>query len=103
MKNVRFYIPKGAQWGSLAVASKYSTGPAAQFRNLLLDVAGGFTHWDAQGVWKNEQGRIFDEPVTVYEVFSDKAHGLRNLAKWFRSVTSEESVLFVIDNNPEFI
>lgn len=103
MHNIRFYIPKNAVWASLAVADRYSTGPAVQFRHLLAGKVGGFTQWDAQGVWKNEQGRVYDEPVTVFEVFSDNAHGLRNLAKWFRSNTGEESVLFVLDNQPEFI
>lgn len=63
-------------------------------KSWLAEEFGGYTAYDAQGGWRNDDGDLVEESVTVYEivapstadgghvynVFSDLAHGVKHMS-----------------------
>ena len=78
----------------------------------IADIAGGFTATPAVGGWKNAQGELIVEPVTVFDIaLADDAsyssdHGvgaIRQLATHIRRELDQDCVYLEIDGVVEYV
>lgn len=78
---------------------------ADEIKRALSEKFGGYTTYDAQGGWINEEGELIDEPVKVYETYTDNARYsvFRSIAHNVRVTTGEDAVMFTINNESHFI
>jgi hypothetical protein len=63
----------------------------------LAHAFGGFTATAGRGAWINAEGRLFAEPVTVYDVAideedDDEAEKLLRIAQWLKAEARQEAV-----------
>lgn len=73
----------------------------------LMQEFGGFTYWNAQGAWKSDNGRVYKEPVTVYEVayegYENHDLTIRGIAVAVGRLAEQEAVFVIIDGNAEIL
>lgn len=100
----RIYIPSKDRAGRPlgVIASKFAT----QAKLLLSSLGGGYTAYEAVGGWNGSHGLI-EESVTVVECFrhlrQEQAEQVRELARQWCRILNQESVMIMIDSQPEFI
>ena len=81
----------------------------AYIAGSLAGIFGGFTSWDGQGAWNDNSGKLYAEPVRVYQVAyaADPdlraADTLRMLARDFKRQADQIAVFIIIDGESEFI
>lgn len=71
-----------------------------------IDAFGGCTVVKGDGHWKNDNGKLYSEPVKVVSVYSGKQQDivdLQHIARQYKQAAKQEAVLMAIDGNPEFI
>jgi len=99
---VRFYFPKQDNDGCPTDMDKVKA--------WFLDTVGGLTLYDGRGVWKNAEGKVYDEPVTIVEILLPSTdagfatvHELIDVAYWFKTEYKQESVCYAVDGGAVFI
>lgn len=62
----------------------------------LITKFGGFTRTEAVGGWRNEQGKVFHDKTTIFEVVGDfPPQDIFNTAEYLKAKFNQESVLVV--------
>ena len=99
---VRFYFSKQDNDGHLVDTDKVK----ARF----LDIVGGLTLYDGCGAWKNAEGKVYDEPVTIVEILLPSTdagfttvYELAYVAYWFKTEYKQESVCYAVDGEAVFV
>jgi hypothetical protein len=68
----------------------------AALRDRLLEAFGGLTASDGRGIWRDPSGRVYDEPVTRYDVAMAPSNAnvarLRDIAAELAKLASQEAV-----------
>jgi hypothetical protein len=62
--NIRLIIPNQYDNGSNGY---HHADPIGLYGKRIADIAGGFTSWTGIGGWKDSQGVLESEPVTIVE------------------------------------
>jgi hypothetical protein len=73
------------------------------FEILILDSAGGFTRDEAEGAWKDAEGRIHREKVFRYHVHGMEPAQAQEIAMAYRFQLNQDTFLIEIDGRPLFI
>lgn len=90
-RKYRFYIGldgKEANAGPIPVDEAKSRLNAAAMKH-----ASGFTVWEAQGFWRDEQGREFSEDTLVYDFLDLSEPAMAALAEEMRAAMNQEAIL----------
>ena len=69
----------------------------------ILETFGGCTTYHARGLWVDNEGNVYDEPVMRVLVATDKPELLRVIAKNLRVAAKQVCVYVVVDGKAEFI
>jgi hypothetical protein len=101
--NVRLIVP------SEAIPCQCS--PTRQYGKAIADLAGGFTATQGMGGWKDNNGFLVVEPVTVFDCYYDNSFKVdcvivdcfRDLARRIAGELKQDCVYLSIDGNAEFI
>jgi hypothetical protein len=90
-----------------------NTSPIVAYGSLIADIAGGFTATQAVGGWKDDQGQLIVEPVTVFDIAAmDRPHAtfptlvesdMHNLAKQIARELFQTCVYLEIDGVVEYV
>jgi hypothetical protein len=94
--NIRIIIPN----------CNRNTSPLVAYGSRIADIAGGFTSWQGIGGWKDSQGALIIEPVTIVEA----SHGNRGEIGQWRLLAADiardlnqDCVYLAIDGKVEYI
>ena len=98
--NVRLIIPYDSIGDCLRLYDK-----------AIADIAGGFTSWQGTGGWKDYNGNLIVEPITVVDCHYENSGKVdivivecfRNLAKRIAQDLRQECVYLAIDGKAEYI
>jgi hypothetical protein len=86
--------------------------PCSDYLTRVVNIAGGFTTWQGIGGWKDGQGRLIIEPITIVEISFDSGGGLsdevaadrfRHLATDIAKDLRQDCVYLAIDNVVEYV
>ena len=88
-----FTTPRFPEENTLRVALEYE---------LTVELGGGFTSWDASGVWNNK-GSCASEKVTVYRVSTARVLQLREIVKRYLYAMGEKEIYFLHVGEHEII
>jgi hypothetical protein len=95
--------------------------PIKEYGPAIANIAGGFTTFQATGGWKDDQGQLIGEPVTVFDLAiaatpddegdvtrngypaSSRIADLRDLAKQIARDLSQTCVYLEIDGVVEYV
>ena len=104
--NVRLIVPN----------CNRNTSPIVAYGPAIADIAGGFTATQGTGGWKDDQGNLVVEPVTVFDCDCTQAEvgnlgrypgncreQFRSLAKRIAVELNQDCVYLAIDNQVEFV
>jgi hypothetical protein len=90
-----------------------NTSPIVAYGPRIADICGGFTAYQATGGWKDDQGRLIVEPVTVFDCNVDATYRpeshlrpqehFRQLAHIIAVELSQECVYVEFDGAAEFV
>jgi hypothetical protein len=95
---VTFYYPTIDQSGK-----KLSELFRTEFEGLIFDIAGGFTRDEAEGAWKDAQGRVHREKVFRYHVHGMEPSQAQEIALAYRFQLNQDTFLIEVDGKPLFI
>ena len=94
MKLARLFIPK------------YPNYQVKILEDRLLEAFGGYTQYSfGVGVWRNpETKQVIQEPMYVYDVVikDEDAEALRAILEEYKAEANQQSVLYILDNEPNF-
>ena len=98
MTQLKMYVPDNAD--NAEDTQEYVNG-------AMCEQYGGTTVYSATGSWKDPNGRIVTEPVSVYETFTDNSAEkcvsfMDELAYQVKRRTNEDSVAYSINNDMFF-
>jgi Protein of unknown function (DUF3574). len=71
-----------------------------------IDSFGGCTVVKGDGHWKNDNGKLYSEPVKVVSVYSTKDQDyidMQHIARQYKQAAKQEAVLLAVNGEPEFI
>ena len=94
MKLARMYIPK------------YPNQPVFQLEKRLAVAFNGYTLYSfGVGVWRDPSGKLLEEPVYVYDVVikDDEVAALEAILREYKDDAQQTEVLYIIDNQPNFL
>ncbi len=72
----------------------------------IVKLTGGVTTTKGKGHWKNKEGRLISEEVTVVETYTDAEHfriELLGIAQRLKDRLSQESVAYTVGSKLELI
>jgi hypothetical protein len=88
-----------------------NTSPIVAYGPTIADIAGGFTATRGIGGWKDDQGKLIVEPVTVFDCFCECRAGndytiaadFRHLAQNIAIELKQDCVYLEIDGQVTFV
>lgn len=77
-------------------------------RNRLCRVFGGFTSWAGNGAWIDDDGKLYAEPVVVYQVAYDETlpsmpGNIRTIAEHAGRLAEQLAVFYIVDGVAEIV
>ncbi len=92
----KLFVPKAAS--ETEYTSNQTIGEKLQER--FINKFGGYTKTEATGGWENN-GRTVEEPVTVYDVWTDENAKpfMKANCGWLLRNTNESEVMCIINND----
>jgi len=93
MKKATLIIPMTDNDGS------DNTAVILQAISHMVDVNGGATVWNAQGYWKNEDGKLYVDGVKIIEsaTIQNDDHAMQERADLVLQATDQEAVYYSFD------
>lgn len=91
---VTFYVPSKDKTGQMVSTAKHVSVTKA-VQALILQEGGGFTKWETVGYWRNSEGNIMSESITVYTVLVPRYDSdfWASVAQLVKTGLDQESVL----------
>lgn len=97
MPTAKLYLPK--------TADNY-VETVNTVKRRMADAFGGYTAYDAEGGWVDDEGETVTEPVTVLETAAtpdvaaaDMAFAMRVLARDVKTATGEDTIMIVVEGD----
>ena len=102
----KIYIPKSYVHNKIGYATNFN-----HVRNELKKLTKGWTEYDGQGVWFNDEGKEFNEPVKVFEIVIDDENDkcyiftpeLQETLRYFKSFLNQECMFYTVNNEGRYV